>query len=140
MKILIKRIHFDPEYTIGEITVDGQVKSFTLEDAVREVPGQPVATWKIPGKTAIPAGEYEVRITTSARFGRPLPLLVEVPGFSGIRIHPGNTSADTEGCILVGTTWGGGDWITNSRVAFNAIYPLLLGAWSRGERITLGIA
>ena len=140
MKIQVNRIHKQPDYTIGEISIDGRAMGFTDEDAVREIPDRPVADWKVPGHTAIPAGEYEVQVTTSQRFGRQLPQLMAVPGFTGVRIHPGNSSVDTEGCLLVGTTWGGGDWITNSRAAFNSIYALILGAWSRGERITLEIA
>lgn len=139
MKIDLRRIHKDAEFTIGELSVDGQKLCFTLEDAVREKPGKPVKEWKVQNKTAIPAGVYKVIISTSAHFKRPLPLLLDVPGFEGIRIHPGNKSADTEGCLLVGTTWGGGDWITNSRPAFNALYAKILAAWSRGEPITIEV-
>ena len=74
---------------------------WTLEDVVREVPGEPVEAWKIPGETAIPRGTYAVRVTRSSRFKADLPILLNVPGFEGIRIHGGNTAADTEGCILV---------------------------------------
>ena len=80
--------------TIGELLVDGAWFCFTLEDVERPE--------KIPGETAIPAGRYKVIITHSQRFDRELPLLVDVPGFTGIRIHAGNTDADTLGCILVG--------------------------------------
>ena len=80
--------------TIGELLVDGAWFCFTLEDVERPE--------KIPGETAIPAGRYKVIITHSQRFDRELPLLVDVPGFTGIRIHAGNTDADTRGCILVG--------------------------------------
>lgn len=74
---------------------------WTLEDVVREIPGQPVTAWKIKRETAIPRGTYTMCVTRSNRFGVDLPLLLDVPGFEGIRIHGGNTAADTEGCILV---------------------------------------
>ena len=140
MKIIVNRMHKDPEYTIGEMTIDGDKCGFTLEDAVREVPGKPVADWKIPGATAIPAGTYEVSVNWSTRFARLMPILLDVPGFGGIRIHSGNTDADTEGCLLVGSAWGGGDWISGSRVAFDAVYDKIYAAYKNGENITLEIA
>ncbi len=98
MNLKLLRKTFTEESTIGVLSVNGTAECFTLEDKVRAV--------KIPGKTAIPAGIYEVTITFSDRFQKPLPLLLNVPNFAGIRIHPGNTAADTEGCILVGKTHG----------------------------------
>jgi hypothetical protein len=82
--------------TFGALTVDGVFECWTLEDETRP-PGE-----KIPGRTAIPAGRYQIRLTHSPRFQRVLPLLLEVPNFEGVRIHIGNTTKDTEGCILVG--------------------------------------
>lgn len=81
---------------------------FTMEDVVRETPNQPVEEWKIHGVTAIPMGEYDVVVDESLHFsamaGHPviLPRLLNVPGFEGVRMHGGNTAADTEGCIIVG--------------------------------------
>ena len=92
--------------TIGLLLMDGRFLCWTLEDVVREVAGQPVASWKVPGKTAIPFGTYALQVTPSARFKRPLPLVVDVPGFEGIRVHRGNHAEDTEGCIIVGATRG----------------------------------
>ena len=139
MKITVNRIHKEPEYTIGEMTIDGEKSGFTLEDTVREVKGALIGTWKIPGNTAIPSGIYPVVINMSQRFNRMMPLIQNVPGFTGVRIHPGNDSADTEGCILVDSIWGGGDWISGSRMAFNAIYAKIEAAWKRGEEITLEV-
>lgn len=88
--------------TLGVLFVDGRYFAFTLEDEVREQAGVPVALWKVPGQTAIPAGRYPVRVSWSPRFRRPLPELLDVPGFTGVRIHRGNRPEDTDGCILVG--------------------------------------
>jgi hypothetical protein len=110
--------------TLGCLFVDGHWQAFTLEDELREVPGQPVDAWKVPGETAIPAGVYRVVITYSQRFQRPLPLLVDVPGFSGIRLHPGNTIADTSGCVLVGRDRHAGR-VLQSRKAFADLFAAL---------------
>lgn len=110
--------------TLGVLFVDGYFECFTLEDAIREVPGQPVETWKVPGQTAIPAGRYRVDITPSQRFQRLMPILLDVPGFEGIRIHPGNAAIDTAGCILVGRTREMGR-VGESRVAFEALFSRL---------------
>jgi len=81
--------------------VDGRPFCRTLEDAVREVPGEPVWRWKVPGETAIPAGTYRLALVDSPRFGPGTIAVLGVPGFSAVRIHGGNTVDDTEGCILV---------------------------------------
>lgn len=113
--------------TLGRLYVDGRFECYVLEDVVRERPGVAVSAWKRPGETAIPVGTYRVVITPSARFGRRLPLLVDVPGFAGVRIHPGNTAADTEGCLLPGRTRGVAT-VGESRVAFAALFAKLEAA------------
>lgn len=97
--------------TLGTLTFPDGFVCQTLEDPVR-----PDGV-KFAGDTAIPAGRYPVTITKSTRFGYMLPLLSDVPMFSGIRIHPGNTTADTEGCILVATSRGTHDNIVSSKAA-----------------------
>lgn len=124
MHITVDRVELTPDATIGSLSVDGKWLCWTCEDAVREVPGQPVAAWKVPGKTAIPEGTYHVVVTKSQRFGRSLPELLDVPGFTGIRIHTGNTSADTEGCILPGLTRAGQS-VGLSRRAFDQLFTLI---------------
>jgi hypothetical protein len=90
MELLLQRKPSADGCTIGQLFVDGVFCVFTLEDVVRDGP-------KIAHETAIPAGRYRVDVTRSQRFGRMLPILLTVPGFDGIRIHPGNVAADTSG-------------------------------------------
>ena len=96
MKLKIIRKKSANDATIGSLYIDDVFECYTCEDIIRP------PSVKVNGKTAIPPGIYEVVITMSNRFKKLMPLLLRVPGFEGIRIHPGNTSADTEGCILVG--------------------------------------
>ena len=95
MKIEVKRTFKGTEYTIGKLYIDGNYFCDTLEDTVR-------IGDKVYGKTAIPAGTYKVKKTFSPRFKKVLPEILNVPGFSGVRIHSGNTAKDTEGCLLLG--------------------------------------
>lgn len=118
MKLEVRRKWFTDHSTIGELYINGVRECYTLEDRVREVPNKPISEWKVPGKTAIPVGTYKIIIDRSTRFRRWMPLLLNVPGFSGVRIHCGNTDKDTEGCILLGTTHST-DLIGGSRVAYD---------------------
>lgn len=139
MLIVVDRLQKDEDVTIGAITIDGDFACWSLEDPVREVPGQPVSTWKIHGKTAIPAGRYKVIVDMSARFKRLLPLLLDVPGYSGVRIHAGNTAADTEGCILVGNERLAKS-LARSQLALAPFMAKLSEAQRKGEPIWLEIA
>ena len=125
MLLTLKRFEYGSNYTIGRLYIDGVYHCFTLEDKVREVAGQPVEQWKIPGETAIPVGEYNVVLDFSTHFQKTLPHILNVPGYEGVRIHPGNTDKDTEGCILLGSTWGGGDFIGGSKASFEPLLSLL---------------
>jgi len=87
--------------TLGHLSIDGAVECDTLEDRIREIPGQPVATWKVWGETAIPAGRFRVVRHLSPKFGSVL-MLFGIPGFDLVYFHAGNDDADTHGCILVG--------------------------------------
>ena len=100
MELILTRIARKAEYTIGRLEDEnGKKLCDTLEPIWRNYDGGEL---KIPKKSAIPEGTYRVVTTYSLRFRKYLPLLVGVPGFEGVRIHAGNTSRDTEGCILVG--------------------------------------
>lgn len=94
MKIVVKRNVKYPTSILGEMYVDDVFFAYTLEDVYRQV--------KVYGETCIDAGTYNVIVTMSTRFKVELPLLLDVKGFAGIRIHGGNTDKDTHGCILIG--------------------------------------
>lgn len=126
MHIQIVRRPSTDKCTIGTLSVDGVFQCYTLEDVVRPV--------KIKNETAIPAGEYQVVINFSNRFQKLLPQILNVPGFEGVRIHSGNTDADTEGCILVGEIVANNK-ILNSRSAFARLFAKMQTATS----ITLSI-
>lgn len=138
MKLLLERQQRGLTCTIGSLFIDGSFECFVLEDVIREIRGVPVGNWKVKGKTAIPAGTYDVLITYSNRFKRDMPLIVGVPGFEGIRIHTGNTDEDTDGCLLVGMEVQG-ESLTRSREAYGRLYDKLAAALKGGQNVTITI-
>ena len=134
MELTLKRIFLGSSATIGELLINDKHLCDTLEDRVRPE-GE-----KVYGKTAIPEGTYEVKLTHSPRFKKILPEILNVPNFSGIRIHTGNSSKDTEGCILVGT-WDGEkeDWVGSSKIAFDELMTLLEEATNNKEKVTITV-
>ena len=152
MDLRLERFAKRDSYTIGKLFVDGVFFSDTLEDRDRglsdSMSAEQVKRVKVYGQTAIPTGRYEVVLSVSAKFagrvwarrfeGR-VPELKNVKGFSGIRIHPLNTAADSLGCIGVGRNSAKGV-ITRSTQFFYALMEKLLAAEARGERIFISIA
>lgn len=134
MELKLNRIFLGSSATIGELLVNDKYLCDTLEDRVR-LEGE-----KVYGKTAIPEGTYEMVLSYSPRFKKILPEILNVPNFTGIRIHCGNSSADSSGCILVGT-WDGEkeDWVGNSRIAFDELMSLLEEATNNKEKITITV-
>jgi len=124
MELCLTRFMFTDKSTIGKLSIDGVEECYTLEDPVRDK--------KIKHETAIPAGIYEIIITWSPRFKVFLPLLLDVEGFSGIRIHPGNYPRDTSGCILVGTS-AGTNIVKTSRKAFDKLFDKIEEALYRKQ-------
>lgn len=120
MRLVLQRKWATGKSTIGELYVDGVFECYTLEDVVRSGP-------KVPGATAIPAGKYKIIIDMSTRFKRLMPHVLNVPGFEGVRIHSGNTDADTEGCPLLGRTKEQ-DFVGESKLAFDTFFPKLQAA------------
>lgn len=121
MEILVKRIAKKETYTIGKMYIDGKYFCDTLEDKDRglsqSMTEEEIRKRKVYGLTAIPTGAYKVIVNYSERFGKLMPLLLDVKGYAGVRIHSGNTPADTLGCILVGRNTAKG-MVTESRNTF----------------------
>ena len=133
MKLESRRFEYGNNYTVSRLSVDGVYQCYVLEDVVRE-PGV-----KVKEATAIPAGTYKVIINMSPSKKKLLPRLLDVPGFEGILIHAGNTDIDTFGCLLVGDTWNGGDFIGKSKIAFDKLFPKMEKALAEGDEITITI-
>lgn len=131
MKLTVKRQHGTKGYTHGQLFIDGAYFCDTMEDQERDI--------KIDGITAIPCGTYAVVINMSARFNRLMPQLLNVPNYAGVRIHSGNTAADTEGCILVGKNYKN-DFITASKETFIELFKKMNDAIADKQTITIEIS
>ena len=128
MDLKLKRIFRGDKYTIGHLYIDDNYYCDVLEDVDRglssDMSEEQIKKIKVYGKTAIPTGKYKVEVTYSPKFKRYLPILLNVRGFSGIRIHSGNTAEDTLGCLLVGFNKVKGQ-VINSRVTSDKLTALL---------------
>lgn len=158
MKIYVDRKWKKTGYTIGRLYVNGVMLCNTLEpqdfglrnDAKAGAVGSEeyvraqrealmMKAQKGKGKVAIPAGHYEVVMVMSQKFGARRLCLKDVPGFSGILIHEGNTKKDTQGCILVGTNSQRG-MVTESRKALGNLNSMVLKAMEQGEKVVVQVA
>lgn len=138
MRIKLVRESFTNKATEGVLYVDDKFECYTLEDVDRNLENGGV---KVQDETAIPKGEYKVIVDMSTRFKREMPRLLNVPGFTGIRIHSGNKSADTEGCIIVGSVNVSktDDWIGGPKDAYNKLFRKITDAINAGEAVTIQV-
>jgi hypothetical protein len=148
MQIKLERYVFTDTFTIGKMYIDGNFECYTIEDTDRFLEEEYINKLekavktgkKVYGKTAIPKGTYRISITFSPKYQRMLPLLENVPGFSGIRIHSGNSAKDTDGCILPGVsadTEKG--YVHESRKAFLRLFDKMVSAGNSGKNIMIEI-
>lgn len=131
MKLRLERIFSGETYTVGKLYIDDNYFCDTIEDTVRNLEKEQ----KVYGKTAIPAGVYAIELSMSQRFKRVLPAILNVPHFTGIRIHSGNTAEDSHGCILVGKNTEKGK-VTSSRLYEQDLVKRLQGQ----KNITIEVA
>ena len=152
MHIITERIAKKDTYTISNMYIDGVKFCNVLEDKDRgltsDMSEEDIKSIKVHGKTAIPTGTYNITLdVVSPKFSKykqyqfcngKLPRLIDVPGYSGVLIHIGNTEVDTDGCLLVGQNNVVGK-VTNSTATFKALYDKMLEAVNRKENITITI-
>lgn len=141
MNIILNRIAKKAKYTIGKLYINDQYFCDTLEDTDRgltqSMTEQQIKSKKVYGETAIPTGTYKVIISYSNKFKKQMPLLLNVPGFAGIRIHSGNTEKDSLGCILVGKNKAVGK-VLESRDTYSKLFSILQEA-NKKETIKITI-
>lgn len=140
MEIKLIRESFGDTFTEGKLFIDDAFECYTVEDTDRKM--EEDLTRKIKGKTAIPRGRYEVILSMSNRFKKVLPEILNVPGFAGIRVHSGNSSVDTEGCIILGSVNDklDDDWVGGSKIALTQLMAKLKTAKENNEKVYIEIS
>ena len=146
MELLLQRIDRQSSYTGGKLYVNGVYECDTVEDTDRDKNSNGIFDGdekKVMHETAIPNGRYRITLVNSPKFSpkvnnRNMPLLNNVPSFTGILIHWGNSAADSSGCILVGKNYFGGR-ISNSKVTFLALLDKFDKAIAAGEQIWITV-
>lgn len=148
MELKLIRKEFTEDSTIGELFVNGIFECFILEDKDRGLKDtmsiDEINAHKVFGKTCIPYGGYKILVTKSERFsklkGKPvyLPILLNVKGYEGVRIHVGNKPEDTEGCLLPCSKKAKNMGL-GSTLAFNQLNDKINNALKIGESVTIKI-
>ena len=142
MELRLERKYRNNNYCIDKLYINGKYFSDVLEDPDRGLTDtmslEEIKKIKIKGNTCIPYGTYNITITYSPRFKKNLPLLNNVKGFDGIRIHSGNKPQDTEGCLLPGFNKIKGQ-VIDSRVTTDKLIAQIQQALNKGEKVTITI-
>ena len=143
MEIVVTRKTFGTKSTLGTLTIDGNPCCVTLEDLDRGLSSDmavaDIAKIKVQNETAIPTGRYQLGKLFWARFNQDYPHIQDVPGFAGVLIHGGVTDADTEGCILIGTSFVNDDYMTGQPQAKEFLFPKIFAALGAGEQVWLTV-
>lgn len=152
MKLILDRKWKKDTYTIGIMYIDGVRYSETCEDKDRglrsDMSLSQIKSKKVYGKTAIPTGTYTLKMTYSPKFanrpfakkygGKVLEIL-NVKGYSGVRIHPFNTAEDSLGCVAVGRNLEKGKVLQSTEYYLKLIDNYVMPAFNKGEEVTLTI-
>ena len=148
MEIRVRRIALKDTYTIGKMYIDGEYFCDCCEDRVRDLSKEA----KVPNKTAIPYGTYEITLDVKSpkysdfnkypwakEYDGYIPRLTNVPLFLGVLIHPGDDEQDTAGCLLCGENKVVGKVINSTKTFQRLMNEHLIPAKNRGEKIYITI-
>ena len=142
MELKLIRKYRKTDYTIGILYINNKYFCEILEDTDRGLKDsmslEEIKKIKIKDQTCIPYGKYQILMTYSPKYKKVMPLVNNVKGFEGIRIHSGNTNKDTSGCLLPGFNKIKGQ-VINSRETFNKLYSLIQTATNNKENVTIEI-
>ena len=145
MKLTVVRTQFGTDATNGILLVDGIFECFTLEDQYQAV--------KVMHETCIPEGTYDIKFRTvggfhekykkkyqNAHYG--MLHLQDVPNFTYILIHGGNTDEHTSGCLIVGETQQDLDiskdgFISRSQIAYKKMYRKVANVLLQGKKVSI---
>ena len=138
MKLKLVRKFHKGGFTEGKLYINDGFECYTVEDTDRNLQNGGI---KVDGVTAIPKGTYDITISMSTRFKKFMIEVLNVPQFKGVRIHSGNSSKDTEGCIIVGSinNRDDDDWVGGSAIALERLFGKVKKALSAGEQVTLEV-
>lgn len=151
MNLLVQRLQkYGGLRTAGNLFIDGRYFCHTVEDVVRDIDVDQdgdidvtdVVRFKVYGQTAIPAGRYRITLENSPKYGPDCLTVKDVPGFTGIRIHPGNTERDTEGCLVLGYAMAPDHTILygTTRPAVDDLRAIIKRVIAQGESVWLTIS
>ena len=134
MKLTVVRTQLGKDATNGILLIDGVFECYTLEDQYQAV--------KVMHETCIPEGTYNIKFRNTGGFHHGMLHLQNVPGFTYILIHAGNTDEHTSGCLIVGETQQDLDisddgFIGHSGKAYSKLYDKVSKKLLIGESVSI---
>ena len=145
MKLQVLRTQFGKDATNGMLFIDGVFECFTLEDQYQAV--------KVMHETCIPEGTYDIEFRKTGGFHAKyteryknahygMLHIQDVPNFTYILIHTGNTDEHTSGCLIVGETQqdleiSKDGFVGSSSVAYKKMYAKVAGQLLQGKKVTI---
>jgi len=145
VKLTVVRTQFGTDATNGLLFINGLFECYTLEDQYQAV--------KVMHETCIPEGTYDINFRKTGGFHAKyseryknahygMLHIQDVPNFTYILIHTGNTDEHTSGCLIVGETQqdleiSKDGFIGSSAVAYKKMYAKVANQLLQGKKVTI---